>query len=96
MIIINVTKLRSQTPEPLPRIETRFVGRPIRVFVTDITEYCVARIQPHFFKEIYYSVEQSPSSEADQFSQLTRKFSAFYGTRRFFAVLTSARHLSLS
>jgi hypothetical protein len=31
------------------------------------------------------------------FSQLTKKFPAFYGTRRiFFTVLTSARHLSLS
>jgi hypothetical protein len=41
-------------------------------------------------------MEQSPSWEADQFSQLTKKFSAFYGTRKFFTVLTSARHLSLS
>jgi hypothetical protein len=41
-------------------------------------------------------MEQSPSSEADQFSQLTKKILAFYGTRRFFTVLTSARHLSLS
>jgi hypothetical protein len=41
-------------------------------------------------------MEQSPSSEADRFSQLTKKFPAFYGTRRFFTVLTSARHLSLS
>jgi hypothetical protein len=31
-----------------------------------------------------------------QFSQLTKKFPAFYGTRRFFTVLTSDRHLSLS
>jgi hypothetical protein len=43
-----------------------------------------------------YSMEHSPSREADQFSQLTKKFPAFYGTRRFFAALTSARHLSLS
>jgi hypothetical protein len=43
-----------------------------------------------------YSREQSPSWEADQFSQLTKKFLAFYGTRRFFTVLTSARHPSLS
>jgi hypothetical protein len=41
-------------------------------------------------------MEHSPSWETDQFSQLTKKFSAFYGTRRFFTVLTSARHLSLS
>jgi hypothetical protein len=41
-------------------------------------------------------MEQSPSWEADQFSQLTKNFPAFYGTRRFFTVLTSARHLSLS
>jgi hypothetical protein len=43
-----------------------------------------------------YSMEQSPSWEAGQFSQLTKKFSAFYGPRRFFTALTSARHLSLS
>jgi hypothetical protein len=43
-----------------------------------------------------YSMEQSPSWEADQFSQLTKKFPAFYRTRRFFTVLTSAHHLSLS
>jgi hypothetical protein len=41
-------------------------------------------------------MEQSPAWEADQLSQLTKKFPAFYGTRRFFTVLTSARHLSLS
>jgi hypothetical protein len=41
-------------------------------------------------------MEQSPSLEADQFSQLTKKFPAFYGNRRFYIVLTSARHLSLS
>jgi hypothetical protein len=41
----------------------------------------------------------TPSWEADQFSQLTKKFPAFYGiygTRRLFTVLTSAHHLSLS
>jgi hypothetical protein len=43
-----------------------------------------------------YSMEQSPSWEAEQFSQLTKKFPAFYGTRGFFTVLTSARQLSLS
>jgi hypothetical protein len=42
-----------------------------------------------------YSVKHSPPWQADQFSQLTNKFPAFYGTRRFFTVLTSARHLSL-
>jgi hypothetical protein len=41
---------------------------------------------------ITYSMQQSPSWEADQSSQLTKKFPAFYGTRRFFTVLTSARH----
>jgi hypothetical protein len=40
-------------------------------------------------------MEQSPW-EADQSLQLVKKFPAFYGTRRFFAVLTSARHPSLS
>jgi hypothetical protein len=40
-------------------------------------------------------MEQSPSWEAEQFSQLAKKF-PFYGTRRFFTVLTSAHHLSLS
>jgi hypothetical protein len=39
-----------------------------------------------------YSMEQGPSWEADQSSQLTKKFPAFYGTRRFFTILTSARH----
>jgi hypothetical protein len=43
-----------------------------------------------------YSMEQCPSWEADQSSHLTKKFPAFYGTRRFFTVLTSARHPSLS
>jgi hypothetical protein len=40
-------------------------------------------------------MEQSPSWEVDQFSQLTKKLPEFYGTRRFFTVLTSARHLNL-
>jgi hypothetical protein len=43
-----------------------------------------------------YSMEHSPSWETDQFSQLTKKFHALYGTRSFFTVLTSARLLSLS
>jgi hypothetical protein len=38
---------------------------------------------------------QSPSWEADQSSQLNKKYPAFYGTRRFFTVLTSASHPSL-
>ena len=41
-----------------------------------------------------YSVEQSPSSEANRFS--VKKFPTFYGTRRFITAFTSARHLSLS
>jgi hypothetical protein len=41
-------------------------------------------------------MEQSPSWEADQFSQLTKNFPAFYGTRRFFTLLKSARNLYLS
>jgi hypothetical protein len=45
---------------------------------------------------VTYSMEQSHSWEADQSSQLVKKFPAFYGTRRFFTVLTSARHPSLS
>jgi hypothetical protein len=40
-------------------------------------------------------MEQSPSWEADQLSQLTKKFPAFYGTRRFFTVLTSARFCNI-
>jgi hypothetical protein len=28
--------------------------------------------------------------------QLVKKFTAFYGTRRFITIITSARHLSLS
>jgi hypothetical protein len=34
-------------------------------------------------------MEQSPSWEADQCLQLVKKFSAFYGTRKFFTVLTT-------
>jgi hypothetical protein len=41
-----------------------------------------------------YSMEQSPSWEAD--SQLVKEFPEFYGTRRFITASTSARHLSLS
>jgi hypothetical protein len=37
-----------------------------------------------------YSMEYIPSWEADQSSQLVKKFPAFYGTRSFFTVLTSA------
>jgi hypothetical protein len=44
----------------------------------------------------YYSMDQSPSWEDAQSLQLVKKFPAFYGTRRFFTVLTSARLLSLS
>jgi hypothetical protein len=41
-------------------------------------------------------MQQSPSWEANQSFQLVKKFPAFYGTRRFFTVLTIARHLSIS
>jgi hypothetical protein len=41
-----------------------------------------------------YSIEQSPSWEANRFS--VKKFPAFYGTRRFITAFTRARHLSLS
>ena len=42
-------------------------------------------------------MEQSPSWEANwKILQLIKKFPAFYGTRKFITVLTSARHLSLS
>ena len=41
-----------------------------------------------------YSMEQSPSWEANRFS--VKKFPAFYGTRSFITAFTSARHLSLS
>jgi hypothetical protein len=40
--------------------------------------------------------QHSPSWEANQSLQLVKKFPEFYGTRRFFTVLTSARQLSLS
>jgi hypothetical protein len=43
-----------------------------------------------------YSMEHSASWEADQSSELTKKFPAVYGTQKFFTVLTSARHPSLS
>jgi hypothetical protein len=35
-------------------------------------------------------------SEKLTVSQLVKKFSAFYGTRRFITALTTARHLSLA
>jgi hypothetical protein len=41
-------------------------------------------------------MERSPSWEADQSLQLVKKFPVFYVTRKFFTVLTSARHPSLS
>jgi hypothetical protein len=43
-----------------------------------------------------YSMEQSSSWEANRSLQLVKKLPSFYGTRRFFTVLTIARHLSLS
>jgi len=49
-----------------------------------------------FLSILTYSMEQSPSWDANWYLQLVKKFSAFYGTRRFITALTSARHLSLS
>ena len=48
------------------------------------------------FTLLAYSMEQSPSWEANWFLQLIKKFPAFYGTRKFITLLTSARHLFLS
>ena len=42
-----------------------------------------------------YSMEQSPSWEANWF-EASQEIPAFYGTRRFITALTSVRHLSLS
>jgi hypothetical protein len=42
-----------------------------------------------------HSMEQSPSWEASRFSA-SKKFPAFYGTRRFITAFTRTRHLSLS
>jgi hypothetical protein len=42
-----------------------------------------------------YSMEHSPSWEANRFSP-SQKFPAFHGTRRFITAFTSARHLSQS
>jgi hypothetical protein len=43
-----------------------------------------------------YSMKQSPSWGELTGFQLVKKFSAFYGARRFITAFTSARHLSLS
>jgi hypothetical protein len=42
-----------------------------------------------------YSMEQSPSWEANEFPA-SQEFLVFYGTRRFITAFTSAHHLSLS
>ena len=42
-----------------------------------------------------YSVEQSPSLEANQFSA-SQEIPSFYGTRRFITAFISVHHLSLS
>jgi hypothetical protein len=42
-----------------------------------------------------YSMQQSPSWEANRFAASQKLPTAFYGTRRFIAAFTSARHLSL-
>jgi hypothetical protein len=46
---------------------------------------CVWRILIQYTRKylLTHSMEQSPSWEADQFSQLTKNFPAFYGTRWF-------------
>ena len=44
---------------------------------------------------VTYSMEQSPSVEANRFSALL-KYPAFYGPWRFITAYTRARHLSLS
>jgi hypothetical protein len=63
-----------------------------RVVYNRLRRYAISAV----LREYTYSMEQNPSWEADQFLQLTKKFPAFYGTRRFITVLTSARHLFLS
>jgi hypothetical protein len=35
-------------------------------------------------------------SRSQEYAQLVQKFPAFYGTRRFITVFTTARHMSLS
>ena len=47
----------------------------------------------YYYSQITYSMEHSPSSEANRF-QLVNKFPTFYGTQ-FITAFTRARHLSL-
>ena len=55
---------------------------------------CAAQAHPTTYT-ITYSMEQSPSWQANRFSA-SQEISAFYGTRRFITAFTRACHLSLS
>ena len=58
---------------------------------------CLKWCSNYYTYLLTYSMEQSPSWEANWLNlQPIKKFPAFYGTRKFITVLTSARHLSLS
>ena len=59
---------------------------------THFTEICVVLDILH---SVIYSMEQSPSREANMLS-VVNKFPAKYGIRRFITAVTSARYLSLS
>ena len=50
----------------------------------------------HIYKIAYLLHGAEPFLRSQLLLQLIKKFPAFYGTRKFITVLTSARHLSLS
>ena len=77
---------------------TQFLSLIGDVFVSFVSIHINTRLCRFRLVLLTYSMEQSPSWEANWLNlQLIKKFPGFYGTaRKFITVLTSARHLSLS
>ena len=87
-ISISQTNL-SRSSQFTPHVCSRSEGSLTDYYwLTDWLTYSLTHSPTHL-------VEHSPSWDANRFSPV-KKFSEFYGTRRFITTFTSARHLSLS
>jgi ABC-type molybdenum transport system ATPase subunit/photorepair protein PhrA len=78
--------LKQNIREEVAAVSSNMLQRVMQNFQKRLRE-CVSKGH-----HLTYSMEQSPSSEANR-SAVVKKFPAFYGTPRFITAFTSARHL---
>jgi len=88
-------RLHRTLPDNTQHSQETDIHSPGGIRTRNLSRWTAADTRPKCKYLYTYSMEQSPSWEANRI-QLLKKFPAFYGTRRFIIAITSARHQSLS